>query len=274
MHSAHKSNIVLIFAILLTVVFGCREKPTHKKYAAKVGNTYLMRNVVDKALVKPENMTKHREEFVRDWVETEMLYKEAVKQGIVNDSAYKSIVKNLKKELAGAMLLQKVGNDNFKINKTELTDFFNLNKNDFKISDNAVVINYIKFDNEQSAIKYRNMLINSSWQNAINIFEKDTAVIDFRSNKYLHYYEISPPILLRYIKNLNPGEIGIVLKTEPNVYVVVQIKAFFKKGDIPGFAFIKDRIKERYLMIKKKKSLRNYINKLYSKYDVEIKKGN
>ncbi len=268
-------NYIVFFSVIILIAFyGCRSKTAPKKYAAKVNGTYLMQSTVDKAMLNPKNKTKLREEFVHDWVETEILYKESLEEGIVSDSNYKSIIKDLKKQLAAAMLLQKVGNNNFKINEDEILSYFNSNRNDFKIPDDAVVMNYIKFNNEQSAIKVRNILLNSNWEKVISLYKQDSSVIEYSSNKYLNYYEISPPILLRYIKNLNPNEIGIVLKIGTSVYVVVQIVAFIKKGNIPSFSFIRNPVRERYLMVQRKKSLRNYINKLYSKYDVEIKKGN
>lgn len=256
------------------VLFGCKGKQTPKKFVAKVGNTYLLQKDVDKSMAKTENAKKYTEEFVRDWVETEMLYKEAINQKIVNDSDYKSIVVRLKKELAGALLLHKIRESRVKVGDDELKVFFEANKNDFKNLDDAIVAKYIKFNKEQSAIKFRNTLLNSNWESALAKIRTDSSVINFRNQDYLYYSEISPPILLRYIQNLNPGEIGIVIKIEPKVFAVVQVKAFFKKGSIPKLSFIKNQVKERYLMMKKKQLLQDYINKLYSKYEVEIKKGN
>ena len=269
-----KSKIILILISVMVVLFGCKGKEVPKKFVAKVGDEYLLQTDVSKSMAKTENSKKYTEEFVRDWVETEMLYKEAISQKVVNDSSYKSIVSDMKKELAAALLLDKVGKQKVNISQSKLITFFEANKNDFKSLDDAIVANYIKFSKEQSAIKFRNILLNSNWKSALERMRTDSTVVNFKNQDYLYYSEISPPILLRYIKNLNPGEIGIVIKIKPNVFAVVQLKAFFKKGSIPKLSFIINQVKERYLMMRKKKLLQDYINKLYSKYEVEIRKGN
>jgi len=268
-----KNKTFLILIIVMVALLGCKEKDAPKKFVAKVGNEYLLQKDVAKFMAKTENSKKYTEEFVRDWVETQMLYKEAINQNVVNDSVYKAIVLDMKKELAAALLLEKVEKQKINISRSKLDTFFDANKNDFRTLDDAVVVNYIKFSKEQSAIKFRNILLNSNWESALEKMRTDSTVVDIKNQDYLYYSEISPPVLLRYIQNLNPGEISIVIKINPNVFAVVQVKAFLKKGSVPELSFIINQVKKRYLMLRKKKLLHDYINKLYSKYEVELRIG-
>ena len=69
-----------------------------------------------------------------------------------------------------------------------------------------------------------------------------------------------------------PGEISVVIETEENKFAVMQLEEKFNKGIIPPFEVIKEKVKERYQVIKNKEFIQNYIEELISDYDVEIKR--
>lgn len=267
-----KNRLIVSLIIILLAVLSCKDKSVPKNYIARVGDKYLLKNDLNKLLQSKENRSKYEEELIRDWVEKTMLYEEAVSDNVLEDSLFKTIINKSRYELASSILIERKTNKQFRTDERQLLKYYNLNKNDFKTIDDAVVVNYIKFNSKSTAINFRSLLLNSSWQNAIDTFASDSSTIDYGNNRYYPNYKIAPELFLRHIKNLNPGEIGIVVEIAPNVFVVVQLKAIYKKGDIPEYSVISNRVKERYLMFEKKKLYRNYINRLYSKYAVDIKK--
>jgi hypothetical protein len=44
------------------------------------------------------------------------------------------------------------------------------------------------------------------------------------------------------------------------------------KDDIPPFEVVQNLVRERYIIIKNKEVIRNYINQLIDDYDIEIKR--
>jgi peptidyl-prolyl cis-trans isomerase C len=212
-----------------------------------------------------------RNELILNWVESELLYKEAVNQGLEKDKNYIASIEDTKRALAKAYLINKIVEDaRISVTDKELEDYYNLNKSDFHIGLDAYNYNFIIFNDERKAILFRNTLGESDWNRSLNVFRGDSSIIADGSNIFHYEYQIYPLTAQRAVKYLYPGEISIVLKYEPDQYAVFQLIQKYEKGTTPEFSAIKDEVKERYLMMQKNTLIKNYIKNLYSKYDVEI----
>ncbi|MBU1349365.1 hypothetical protein KJ781_04835, partial [Patescibacteria group bacterium] len=112
----------------------------------------------------------------------------------------------------------------------------------------------------------------SDWQNTINIFANDSALIQKSENSFYYGYNLSPLELSRTVKALNPGEISLVLQKEPSLFTVVQMVKVINKNTYLDYDLVKDQVKEIYYFEKRKELLNKYLHQLYSKYNVELNK--
>ena len=192
-------------------------------------------------------------------------------QGILNKDDYKRLVQNSGKELAGALLLDSyISSVKINFEQRDLINYFNENSNDFKLADNSYLLNIIHFSNEDRAVEFRSLVLDSDWQKAMNIFYGDSAILNSRNEVLLKEQNISSIKVLRVVKGLHPLEISIVISDREGYYTVVQVLKKFSIGSIPPYNAIMQDVEKRYLAEKRKELLENYIKELYSENEIEV----
>jgi hypothetical protein len=267
----NKFGIILLAAVIL---YGCGKEEPKKNFIARVDETYLTKKELSVDIDTAKLQESHKNEYIRNWIETELLYKEAIKEDIPEEDVFKRITEKSQKELAGALLLQKFFDEHeIEYKQQDLLDYFNSHKDEFKLFFDSFLYNSITFNDEDKAILFRSTLLESDWNRTSNVFSGDSSIINEKTNILQYDYQIQPVVLLDVIKELLPNEVSIVLNLEPNQYTVVQIVKKFSKGEIPDYDIIKKIVIDRFLTIKREELLQDFLRQLYLKYRVEIKKG-
>ncbi len=264
-------NLTIWFLFLLFAVQACEEKPGEKYFLAKVNDAVLYNTDLENYLGSFRFEKKFRSEFIREWVKNELLFAEARGQNILQDSQYLNLVEQMQKELASAMLLKKFFYENdITVSELELRGFFEENYKEFALYSDAVVLNLATFHDKKDAINFRSRLLKKSWKYVTEISGESLHLKLDEFEKLFYFHEISNLTVMRAVKNMNPGEVSIVLESEPGTFAVVQLVQQMDKSEIPDFSFVREDVKNRYMMIKRQLLYEDYINSLYSKYDVEI----
>jgi len=264
-----KTISLMFFAVIF--LFGCGEEHKKTDYVARVNDSYLSKEKLLSMIDTTSSSNFYRNEVIRKWINREVLYQEAVKEGILDKEDYKSLITKTERELAATFVLnQYVLNEKINFDPVDIITFYEENQNDFKLSINTYYLNMIHFSNEDRAVEFRSVLLNSDWQNSINIFSVDTTIISSKSNVLLKEQDIYPVKVLRVVKRLHPLEISIVIYEKRGYYSIVQVLGKYPKGSLPPFDVIKENIIKRYLEEKRKKIIEDYIKNLYSKNNIEL----
>ena len=264
--------IIIIFAFALAQ-FGCSKEEKPSRYVAKVNKSVLTEDDLKSALKEERNKGIYREEYINYWIKSEVLYEEAVDQGLLNDNEFKSLLDRTKKELASALLVRKIADEN-KIEPTddEIKKYYDSNKDDFKLVDDAYIFNEINFNDYNKAVEFRNSLLETEWNRTLNQYRNDQSVIELQSKKMLLKYQIQPSTLLRVITTLDVNEVSVVLETEQKKFTVVQLLEKFGKDFIPSIDVVKAEVKERLSIIKRNQYIKEYIDKLIADHNLEIER--
>lgn len=259
--------------MLAAVYFAsCGKQNPPKKYVAKVNDSYLTKDELLNLADTSNGIKKYKSEIIRDWINREVLYKEASKKGITKEKEYRQLVEDSQKELAGSMLLKKYfENENPVIDTTELIYYYEKNSEQFKLHNNSFLVNRIDFYTEDDAVQFRSAVLAGEWNEAVDLFKEDKNIIGMQSKLLIDQTDIRPLNLFRILNELLPDEVSIVIQNENNDYSVVQLLNKYEKGTIPPLDVIKDNVKKRLYEEKKKDMLNNYIKDLYTKYDIEVK---
>lgn len=267
-----KPSSFFLVALLIIFIAGCTKEAPQKKYVAKVNNTYLTSEELNLISDSLSGNRLYKSEIIRNWINEELLYQEALKQGILDEPEYKKTLEDSKKKLAGSLLLKKLYEEEKEdVSESEVENFYNQNMNEFKLLYNSYLFNKITFNDEDKALKFRSMVLQKNWDTAENNFKGDTSIISSKNNLLLYEYEISPASTLKIIKELYPDEVSIALKEGADNYTIVQALQKFDKGVIPPLDYIYSEVKKRYLVKKKELTIKDYIKELYSKNDIEVK---
>ena len=264
----NKISFMLIAASILT---GCgKEQPT-TEYVARVNDAYLTKkelaSLIDTTMVN----TLHKSEVIRNWVNREILFQKAKNEGILQQDDYKGLINNSGKELAGVLLLESyISSVTINFEQRDLINYFEENSNDFKIADMSYLLNIIHFSNEDRAVEFRSLVLDSDWQKAMNIFYGESAIISNENKVLLKEQDVSSIKVLRVVKRLHPLEISIVISETEGYYTVVQVLEKYLIGSLPSYNVIKQDVEKRYLAERRKELLENYIKDLYSQNEIEV----
>ncbi len=267
-----KINHKLLIAIVFFILVSCEKNDIKNEVViAQVGNSKLNEKELDSFLSDNMDVTKYKKEFVKNWIETEVLNQVAVEQNLLNQDNYYKILSNTKKELAAVIAIREfLKKKKINFSNEELLSFFKKTKNDYKNSSKIYVVNIISFNNEAKAINFRNKGIQIGWDKAVNLFKNDSSVIEIGINKVYQDFHIQSKVLSRILKGQYLNEISPVIKTELNNFVVVQQIDKIDKNSIPKFKYLKDKVRERYLMLKQKELVRFFIDSLITEKKVKI----
>ena len=263
----------LIFLFSVLVLTSCSKEPKKENFIARVNDSYLTREEFA-SLVDTTKLSKaEREQVIKSWIYRELLYQKAKDENIVDRNEYKNVLETSTKELAAALLLNDyMASEEIKISDAELIDYYQKNKNYFQLNNDSYLINKVVFNNEDKAVLFRSLAVESDWTKAANFFNSDSSQILNINSSLIEENSLYPFQLQKTAKDLYPQEISIVISENDNYYTIVQMLEKFSKGDIPDFEIVKDEVKRRFLAEKKKQLTDEYLKTLYSNNDIEIRK--
>lgn len=238
-----------------------------------MNNMVLTEEGINSALADNQNKGIWRDEYVNRWIENEILYQEAEKEGLLKGKAFVAIIEQSKKQLAASLFINKILADNkFEISEDDLNQYFDSHKEEFKLADDLFHVNLITFNDFEKAVQFRNNAVETDWNRASNSFKSEKSVIVSKTSEYLYRYQVQPLNLIRMIENLQSNEIGIVLETEPAMFTVVQLIEKLDRDSVPSFDVVKNEVYNRLVMIKNKEYVKQYIDKLISSHNLEIER--
>jgi hypothetical protein len=263
-----------LFPVLITILFisGCNKKPDKTDYVARVNNSYLTQkdlDVMTDTLGDKNNF--YKSEIIRNWIDQELLFQQAVSEGIIDEDDFKRIMNESKKSLAGAMLLKQVSDKyNLNYSKDDLDKFFESRKDEFKLLQDAYAVNMVELNNESDAIEFRGTALGKGWEKAVEprnkfSFKKEKTHVMLRED------EIYPVELKNVLVELYPREISIIISPDSSTYMIIQFLDKYSAGTVPPFEFIKDKVESSFVAFEKQKIINEYIKRLYADNDIEVK---
>jgi hypothetical protein len=265
-------NLKTNFLFLLLLFAGCSRNEQKQDFVAKVNDSYLTEKDLTAISGGYGGQTFFKEEIIRDWVNTELLYQQALKDGIIESEEYRSLMNKSGKQLAASIMLKKLFSEKVTQYSTdELKAFYDQNPDIFRLYETAYIINTAEFTDENKAVMFRSAAVESDWNKALNFYNNDQSLSREENNRLLFAYDLQPLQMGRIINELNPGEVSLILPGEKNGFLVVKMVSKLYAGTIPAFEIIKEKVEGRYLAQKKSEMLKEYLEELYSSNQIEIK---
>jgi hypothetical protein len=256
----------------LFIFSACSETEKPDSYIARVNNSYLTEvefaEMIDSQFVSE----KSRATLIKNWVKQEILYQEAVKQGMTDAKAYKRSIEDTRRQLAASLVLQNfAASSQPVVTDEELENYYNENKTSFRIPFSAYYLNRINFSNREAAVMFRTELMMNGWTEAVDKFSIDLSLVKLESEVFVSEQDIYPVRLLRILEGLYPLEISIAIPDERGYYTVVQLLDKYSAQSIPPYKAVKIEVERRYKAALTELALERYINDLYSLNEIEIK---
>ena len=265
------TKIIFLFGVL--VFAACSKEQKKDDFVARVNESYLTREDFASLADTANLNSAQKEQLIKNWIYQEVLFQAADKEGITTREDYLNIVNKSSNELAAAMLIDDyVSKEKINYSDEDLIDYYESNKNYFRLNTDAYLINKVTFNNEDNAIKFRSLALDSEWKKAVSAFVNDSSLIINTESDLVEESNIYPVQLSRIIKDFYPGEISIVITNKPGYYSIVQLLNKLGKESVPSFEILKIKVEKRFLAEKKKELVEEYLKNLYSQNEIEIKK--
>ncbi len=254
------------------VISGCGKESPKKEYIARVNDSYFTKNDLASIVDSGYGKRQYRNEIVRNWIDEELLYQEAKHSGILKDDDFIRTKNESEKRLAVTFLVNKLfREEQLTIEPSEVKDYFDKHRDNFRLFHNAFLVNLVQFDDEDRAISFRDEAFINGWQKSAEAFRTDSNVVSSENSKLVYEYELQPADLVRIVRELLPGEISIVINDGMGNYFVVQLLEKYERGSIPPYEIIGDLVRDRYAASKKEQFIKKYVQDLYSKNDIEVR---
>lgn len=262
----------LLLLSLIILFTSCSKEEKQKSYLAKVNDSYLTREELA-SLVDTSNLdASEKNALIKDWIYNELLYQKALDEGITDDDNFNNILQSSYKKLAIALLIQKIFNDTeVEFKTSDLLEYYEKNQNYFIRPFETYLINHARFKDELTAIRFREIVLESNWEKATQFFDKNNSVIFSERGNLKELTEIYPVEVADAVKFLLPDEVSIVIRDKQMTYNVVQLKRKFNAFEVLPFDVIEKEVEKRFIDEQKSKQFENFLKELYSKSEIVIK---
>jgi peptidyl-prolyl cis-trans isomerase C len=272
-----KGTLFLILIIALFLVFtACAKKGEEKgPYLAKVGNVKItqadfereFKNLPDFAQ-KIFKGSSGKERFLNELVKKELLYQEALKEGLDKNADYQNKLEEFKKITLIGQLLEKQMESKTKVTDQDVKDYYEKHKEDFTpFSKIRVSLILVKTEDEANNILERL----KKGEDFAKVAKKSS--IDSGSAKnggdlgYLSKDQMTPELEAVAVR-LKTGEISEPIKTQHG-YEIIKVTDK-KPGKVVEFDKVKNLILQHLSAEKQKEIFDSYIESLKKKYKIDI----
>lgn len=263
--------------ILLLYISGCQKHEVPENYVARVGDSYLTTKDIEEYLnqVKDTSDLQYKL-FLKKWIENEVLFLEAEGKDVDKSKKITKQLEDIKKQLTISEYLEtEIYSKNVNVNDEEIDNYYSAHKDEFVLSEDAVKINIVTFIDRKAANDFRAEILRSDdWNGTLNKFLSDSIenklIGSVTSNQLYTQLTLYPAGLWKIANNLQNNEVSFPVKID-NLFYIVQLIAKYPKDSIAPINLVKDEIKNRLIIDKRKKIYQELISSLLKKYQVEIK---
>ena len=258
------------------VAAGCKPNETKKQYLARVGDSYLTQEDLtaagDSTILSSE---ARRRELVARWVNNEVLFQEARKQGMESSELVQQQLRETRKQLSIQAFLQKeIYGDSLAIPEDSIQAYYDSHPADFLQQEEVVRLNLIAFANMNSALAFRSKVLRgTSWDAAIDEALSDSAtlasIVRRADTQNYSKQTLSPPELWRVATSTSRGTVSYPVKTASGFFLLQPI-ALSQQGRRARLDIVQDEIRQRMILEKRRQQYAQLLSRLRSQYELEV----
>lgn len=253
--------------------FASCEKKEEEKYIVKVGTSYLTEEEVSELVSYGTDSSKFKEEFIRQWIEDELLYMAANEKGIIQSKEFNSLIEKSERKTASTLLIRQILADT-KIyeDSSSVKNYFKSNAREFKLTQPAIIYNYASFKKLEDAEGFRISLYQNNWDDAISKAAQYNELIDSGEEIFSYVVKDSQDIYREVYNSLVQNQVSEVMQTFNGLSLVFLLLEKFDKNEIPNLDMTYDLVKDRFIAKQRELAYKNYVKQLYSKYSSTIER--
>lgn len=201
--------------------------------------------------------------YIEKWKANLMLYKKAQNEIVIDDEELKKYIENLKRQYYISAYIKKFIDENLDttvLNK-EIVEYYQNNKESFKLSNNIVQLFYVKLnDNKQDVSEFKKLLDGKDKQKLFNFISEKSNGYFIEDSLWLKWEDVVKEV--GFLKNYDVQRLpkGKVIEwRDGTYYYYIKIKDYKTKDEFSPIIYEKEKIKK--IIIENRKSA--LVAKLY-----------
>jgi hypothetical protein len=213
--------------------------------------------------------------YVASWVNAELLYEEAKRQGIVDGPGFGARVEDLRRQLANQELLDRlIYGDTTAVPDSALRSYFASHPDEFTLSENHLKLRLATFRSRETARRFSAAVsAGAAWEGLIDSMaanpKSSAEIVSATQEAWYTRATLYPQELWKVAGSLNPGEVSFPLKAGEG-FTVVQYLALAPEGKTDEFDIVRDDVMDRVLIEQRRSKLEALLGTLRERYGVEI----
>lgn len=257
-----KKRVISLIYISLIFSVGCGGNDS-EEFLENESEKYYKKELEN---INYENLTLLHEK------EKEALFLKAIEDSLVFSKEFESLLRKAKKEIAAAMVIDRFS-ENLEIDTSNevLKDYYRNHLNEFQIYDDAVVVNKADFSEYENSVQFRKYVLKYGWDAAEKVYGGKTDIVRIEKFRLIYQSDLKRKKEFRYFSTLREGELSIIFRTEHNNFSIVQLVKNLDKYAVPRFEFVKELVKNNYLVSAYKKEYNKFLDELIIKYKLDAK---
>jgi len=264
-----KYYAILFFVISSLWTWGCAPSGRNENIVAKVGDAVLTQNDL-KARMEWEGIAKDRaEEYIKRWIDQELLYQEAQRSGLAKDKALDYALENFKKQWMIQKLVEKTFAEKIRISQAEIKDYYEKNKSQFQVQEDEVHLLHLLTKSQADAeIALREIQAGRPFDQVARNRSADAFREKGGDMGFVPRSGLAPEIG-RIAFSLPIGNVSSVIKTSYG-YHIIKVLERRTKGDVRPLKEVENIILPRIRVDKERATYYDLLYQLKDKYKVYV----
>jgi len=269
----------LNYAFLITAVFlaflpsGCSKAPAKdNKVLVTFGNNSITNGAFKKRISKlppyyQDIVNKNKKRFLEEMIAEDLFYEEAVRKGYLQDREVAEVIKEAKKKILVARLIQTEVERNASVTEDEIRKYYDEHKEDFKTPEMWRASHILVADEKEAKDILDELAKGASFEELARIRSIDATASRGGDIGYFRRGQLVPEFEKEAIA-LNPGQTSGVVNTQFGYHII----KLTDKRESSVEPYEKSRRPIEDILMKKKRGelFDQLVEKLKKKYDVRI----
>ena len=258
---------------LLLNTIGCSGPRENGTVVARVGDHVLTLEEIT-GLTSSERgepvSDESKREFVRQWIDTEVLYRQAVRERLHKDSRIKRVIQQMEKELLAAELMdRRIGNE-LAITEGEIEDYYADHQDEFILTSPHVQARHILVDSEGSARQLRERLQRGEpFEELVREASLDTATIPTGGDLGTISKDNVAPEIADVAFVLEVNELSEPIRTEWG-YHIIQVTGIQPEGSLVALETVRQEIASKIFAYKQHVAFDRLMRELKENEHIEV----
>ncbi|HNW59249.1 MAG TPA: peptidyl-prolyl cis-trans isomerase [bacterium] len=247
--------------LLCLALISCRGKDD-KSIVARVGKTVLTLQEVRERTpgVDAPAARDQAERYIQHWIESELLYQEALRRGVDKESEVRRALREMTRDYITTALVEQLA-VGITASDAEIERYYQEQKEEFQAEEDLYhpLLILVRTADEAGTAR-RELNDGTSFAEVVRRYSIDGSRFQGGDLGYVPLRALSP-LLSRAVSAMRPGEISAPLKSEVG-YNLIRLEGVQKKGSMQPLDEVRPQVIERVLAQKKEKAYQQLITQL------------